>query len=832
MQLSLEQALREGIRAHKAGQFQEADKYYTGILKVKPKHPDANHNMGVLAVNIGRFKEALPFFKIAVEANPNIDQFWLSYIETLIKLDRLNDARNVLSKAKKKNPIFKGFGQLEQRLKLASAKKPKELISQRMQSEKLDQARKAQDPPENLAKTLVDLCIQKQFKKSKNQALKLLLSFPNSIVLYNIIGAANQGLGELDNALNAYEKAISIQPNFAEAYFNMGNVLQDQGKLKKAIGSFEKAVSINPNYAEAFNNMGVALQDQGKLEEAIDAYRKALSIKPDFSKAYNNLGVTLKNQNKLEEAVDAYEKALKIQPNYAEAYNNMGYALKNMKFTRPNQNIQDIITVILNDKTIIRPSDLSTAAISLLKLEPTIQRLLNEHAQDNLRNSFLEIVSELSKLPLLLKFISLCPLADLELETALTEIRSCILSSIFEISRNSNLLQFQNALALHCFTNEYIYNTGPDESKSLQKLEDFIKKEFSENKQPNPHSLLSLASYKALNEYEWCDALTVSDSIQEVFTRQISEPLEEDNLKLEMKLLGQISNQISSKVREQYEKNPYPRWVNLGLSMKPYSVQKVVFEESLRLKNPSITEIKSPQILIAGCGTGEHSIVTAAKFDNSEILAIDLSLSSLGYAKRKTRELHLENITYMQADILNLKKLNKKFDIIESIGVLHHMEDPMSGWKVLVDCLKPNGLMKIGLYSELARQSVVEIRKEISKSNISASASEILHFREALMKSDKESHKQIQSWRDFYSLSELKDLIFHVQEHRFTIPKIKECIQELGLTFCGFESDIAKGFRFKNIDKDTLYDLDQWNTFEQANPRAFSGMYQFWCQKT
>ena len=181
----------------------------------------------------------------------------------------------------------------------------------------------------------------------------------------------------------------------------MGNVLQDQGKLKKAIGSFEKAVSINPNYAEAFNNMGVALQDQGKLEEAIDAYRKALSINPDFSKAYNNLGVTLKNQNKLVEAVDAYEKALKIQPNYAEAYNNMGYALKNVKFTRPNQNIQDIITVILNDKTIIRPSDLSTAAISLLKLEPAIQRLLNEHAQGNLRNSFLEIVSELSKLPLL-----------------------------------------------------------------------------------------------------------------------------------------------------------------------------------------------------------------------------------------------------------------------------------------------------------------------------------------------------------------------------------------------------------------------------------------------
>ena len=106
MQLSLEQALRKGIRAHKAGRVQEADKYYTGILKVIPKHPHANHNMGVLAVSIGRVKEALPFFKIALEANPNLDQFWLSYIETLIKLERLNDARTVFSEAKKKKPTF------------------------------------------------------------------------------------------------------------------------------------------------------------------------------------------------------------------------------------------------------------------------------------------------------------------------------------------------------------------------------------------------------------------------------------------------------------------------------------------------------------------------------------------------------------------------------------------------------------------------------------------------------------------------------------------------------------------------------------------------------
>ena len=153
----------------------------------------------------------------------------------------------------------------------------------------------------------------------------------------------------------------------------------------------------------------------------------------------------------------------------------------------------------------------------------------------------------------------------------------------------------------------------------------------------------------------------------------------------------------------------------------------------------------------------------------------------------------------MQADILDLQKSGRKFDIIESIGVLHHMEDPMAGFKVLVECLKPGGLLKIGLYSELARKSIVEVKKRNRKIKYLESADEILSFRNQIIKSDKPNHKQLQSWRDFYSLSELKDLIFHVQEHRFTIPKIKKFLKELQLNFCGFGSDIAKGLASKMV---------------------------------
>ena len=100
MELTLEQALQKGIEAHKAGQVQEAEQYYTAILKVQPKHPDANHNMGVLAVSVGKVKESLPFFKTALEVNSNIAQFWLSYIDALIRLNRMDEAKAVFDQAK------------------------------------------------------------------------------------------------------------------------------------------------------------------------------------------------------------------------------------------------------------------------------------------------------------------------------------------------------------------------------------------------------------------------------------------------------------------------------------------------------------------------------------------------------------------------------------------------------------------------------------------------------------------------------------------------------------------------------------------------------------
>ena len=102
MNLKIDDALKKGIEAHKAGKIHEADQYYTAILKAQPNHPDANHNMGVLALGIGRVTEAITFFKKALEQNSRVDQFWISYIEALINSNMLSEARRAFNAAKKR----------------------------------------------------------------------------------------------------------------------------------------------------------------------------------------------------------------------------------------------------------------------------------------------------------------------------------------------------------------------------------------------------------------------------------------------------------------------------------------------------------------------------------------------------------------------------------------------------------------------------------------------------------------------------------------------------------------------------------------------------------
>ena len=676
------------------------------------------------------------------------------------------------------------------------------------------------------------LLFQGKFKEaieSYRQALRIKPDYGE--VCYNI-GNALKGNGHLQEAIKYYKQAITIMPNNANAYNNIGIILIDVGDTDKAITNFKQAIAINPDFLDAYNNLGNALCSRNELNAGIKIYNQAIMLKPDSAELLNNMGIALQSNNDLENAINNYAKAIRIRLDFDEAYFNLGLALKNAIFTIPNTEMQKIIVSILSRKTYVKPENILKASISLLKSDPNIQNIIKNFSIEKPKKLFQEVVPVLNNIPLLLKLMSLCPIADSELEVIFRKVRYVLLLSVNNIVFSEETLLFLSTLGLQCFINEFVYNENQKETKAIEELENLISKMLSKGEQPNPHLILCLATYRALHEYEWISFLKINNNIADVFTMQVLEPMQEKKIKTYIPVLEEITDKISSKVRVQYERHPYPRWINTCLTLKPLPISGVINQVKLRLFNKKINDIQNPNILIAGCGTGQHSSNSARRFQNSNVLAIDLSLSSLAYAKRKTQELNFNNIEYLQADILNIEKLKRQFDIVESVGVLHHMDDPIQGWKKLTDCLKPGGLMKIGLYSQLARQDVEKIRKKIKKLDFKTNDISMKLFRDELINLGKENYKYITQANDFYCLSSLRDLIFHVQEHCFTLPQIKDYLSTLGLKFCGFESnEILQSFKLINSGVNDPYDLDKWSFYEKNNPLTFQNMYQFWCQK-
>jgi len=655
---------------------------------------------------------------------------------------------------------------------------------------------------------------------------------PQDAEAHNNLGVTLKELGRLDEAETSYRKAIKLKPDFAEAHYNLGNTLKELGRLDKAEVSLRKAIALKPDVADIHNNLGNTLNELGRLDEAEASYRKAIKLKPDFAKAHNNLGIILQKHRKFNKACSAYIQAINLNPDFTDAYANLGKAIKNVRFNLSNVKLYPLLIRLLSNGNFVRPANLAPSILSLLKHDPLIKNLLLE---ENFATSLKEansIIVSLDKLTLLHHLMRVCPLPDLQFEGFFVTMRNLLLTNLDNFKATSEFIYFLSTLSLHCFTNDYVYFEKDEETELVENLETEIMQTIAKSEQPETKKILCLASYRPLHQYNWCQKLEMLDNLEEVKSRLIEEPYAERAIAAEIPMLVEISDDVSRKVRAQYEENPYPRWVKSGIPTKAKSISAICAEVNLHLHSKSIKNVIAPAILIAGCGTGQHSIETASYFSDCQVTAVDLSLASLAYAKRKTTELGITNLEYLQADILKLDQLEQKFDIIESVGVLHHMDEPMAGWRVLTDLLKPGGLMCIGLYSELARQHIVEVRKKITLLGVGTSESEIREFRRSLVKSNDKNHQLLIKSSDFFSLSTLRDLIFHVQEHRFTLPQIKNCLDELGLKFCGFENkDTVSNFReFHGKDAD-VYDLALWHQYEKSSPRAFAAMYQFWCQK-
>jgi tetratricopeptide (TPR) repeat protein len=248
MELTIEQALEQGVAALKEGKLQDAERLYRAILQSQPLHPDANHNLGVLAVSVNKAEAALPLFKTALEANPKIEKFWLSYIEALIKEKQFDNAKAVLEQAKKQGVDADRLNSLETQL------------SPKTQIENVNSA----SPSQQQLNSLLEYCQNGRFSEAEKLAVEINQEFPKHQFAWKVLGAVLGATGKNSEAAHANQTAVALSPQDAEAHNNLGNTLKELGRLDEAEASYTQAIALKPDFAEAKSNLGNMLKEIGR----------------------------------------------------------------------------------------------------------------------------------------------------------------------------------------------------------------------------------------------------------------------------------------------------------------------------------------------------------------------------------------------------------------------------------------------------------------------------------------------------------------------------------------------------------------------------------------
>lgn len=681
---------------------------------------------------------------------------------------------------------------------------------------------------------------------------QILAREPNHADATHLLGVLAHQKGQHEAALELIGRAIALNNKAPQFHANRGQVLRTLGRFAEAEASYRQALALKPDYLDAQMSLGVLAQAQGRPEQAAEAYRRALALKPDLAEAHNNLGNALEDLGKLGEAVTSYERAVALRPRDAGMLYNLAAALlaggdaaKALAIARRALAIAETpeIKILLGNCF----KELRTGAGDA-ELRSLLARALSEpwgRPQDLVGTAMLFIKA---KLPvslddaaadaLLCCVLETVPIADFELERVLTRLRCAMLDHRASASAPDPKLQsFCCAMARQCFINEYIFDLASDEAEQAGERRDALSAALRTDAIVTLLDLAVVAAYFPLYRVAEAERLLAREwppVAAALLNQQWHEPVEEQKLSDTIPALTPVGDRVSLLVQRQYEENPYPRWVKTMAAAHPTTLDAFLAKRFPHAPFRPLGKSDGLDILVAGCGTGQHSIETAQLFAGSRLLAIDLSRASLAYAKRQSQRLGVAAIDYAQADILELGSIGRRFDLIESSGVLHHLADPMAGWRVLVSLLRPGGVMGLGLYSALARQDVVAARDFIATHGFGDNAEDIRRARQALVAAGPDApFAPITKVADFFTTSACRDLLFHVQEHRLTIPEIASFLAAEGLTLIGFDVDarVAARYQARFPADRAMADLGCWHQFEAENPATFRAMYQFWVQK-
>lgn len=340
MDLTIDQALEAAMGALKADNFDEARRLYGLIIEVQPNHPDSNHNLGVLNVMAGATAEAIRCFRTALKANPKAEQFWLSYIQTLVADNQLHAARKALNQGLNSGLSTPNQEFLQNLIDTASPKSSqmksaflpgaeRKALSKKTQgkSRRGDKASAIEPLPEELASAM-NFYNEGKFDNAIKLASALTSEFPNHAPSWLVLSAALNQKGEVTSALHAARECVRLFPENPEGLNNLAVILKRSGKPLEAVSRYQQLLELNPDFAPAHFNLALTFLDLERFTEAKDSCLRAIKLDRRNIDAHYNLGVIATRLGQFPEAEEAYRAAIFLDPSRSNAHTNLGFLLQ------------------------------------------------------------------------------------------------------------------------------------------------------------------------------------------------------------------------------------------------------------------------------------------------------------------------------------------------------------------------------------------------------------------------------------------------------------------------------------------------------------------------
>src|SRR5215470_7160056 len=655
---------------------------------------------------------------------------------------------------------------------------------------------------------------------------------------WNMLAVALCQQGRMDEAMQAAKRATGLRPNIAPYWLTRGNIAVEQGNDSDAQSSFRRAIKLDANFAEAHYWLARSYHREGRLAQAIESYRSALGVASESPEIYYHLARALLFSDRQQEALQAYQQAFAGDPDGVfdrrECFDHFRY----LEFKSPADFWHSELIRFFR-RSDVDKSRYAIAGLRVLMGNPAFRAArAAAEAEGELKvdaGALKEVMHD-ELFGLLLRDTLI---AQPEFEILLTRLRAKLL---FDAELRARApLDFLCDLALQCFNNEFIFQETHAESGAVAKLTAQIETALHADRAVDESVMrlvATVAIYRPLFEISGIEMFLTRRALHEAVDRllhcTVANVAEERKLRSGIGVIGSIDDKISQAVRAQYEENPYPRWLSFD-RMQPVSAAEWIQREVPGLQT-SVEFPATARILVAGCGTGVETLGLATQIIGSQVTAIDLSLSSLAYGQRMANQLGVANVEFRQADILKLTELAERFDIVYCVGVLMAMDNPEAGLRALLPLMRPGGLLKLGLYSKRARGAVNIAREIIRQRQLPATPSAMRGFRQTVFAAERNSPlKSLLRWCDFYSMSDCRDFLFHVQEHQFDLPEVAAMLTENGLKVLGMSKQLPRSalLAYQKIfpRAKTMADLQNWHVVEKHYPETFLGMYQIWCCK-